>query len=145
MSDKNLDNSHPWLVSHFAYNGGLVPVLGENVDGLAGLGGVHRQHHADAHVEDVEHLPVGNLAVFLKEAEDRKNLPSPFTDLYSLAFLEDPRDVLVETAAGDVGDSMDIQLTDNIQDLLHIDSRRGQRHKAERLVSTELRLGLMQS
>ena len=86
---------------------------------------------------------MGNLAVFLKEAEYRKYLPGAFVYLYSLAFLKDPRDVLVETAAGDVGDSVDIQLTDNIQDLLHIDSRRGQRHKAERLVSTEFRISLM--
>ena len=84
-----------------------------------------------------------NLSVFLKEMEDGKYLPSTFVDFYSLTLLKDPRNVLVESAAGDVGDSVDIEAVDYFKDLLDIDPGRSKGDQAQRLVSPKFGIGLM--
>ena len=86
------------MVCDLADDGGLVAMLGQDVNRLPSLGGVHRQHHPDAHVEDVEHLPVRDLPVLLKEVENRKNLPCALVYLDSLAFLKDSRNILIKAA-----------------------------------------------
>ena len=37
----------------------------------------NRDHHTDTHVEDIEHLAVSDLAVFLQQAEHGQDLPRP--------------------------------------------------------------------
>ena len=61
----------------------------------------------------------------------------------SLSLAEDARDVLVETASGDMGDSVDVTVADDVEDLLHIDPGRGEGDFPERLV-TEFRIYLVE-
>ena len=44
-------------------------------NGLVCFGLVEGEDHADTHIEYVEHLPVRHFAVFLQEAEYRKDFP----------------------------------------------------------------------
>ena len=125
-----------------AYDSGLVAVAGEDVNCLLRLGFVHCEHHSDTHVEDVEHLAVADVAVLLEETENRQDFPASLLYVDALALLEDARDILVETATGDVGDSVHITVADHVEDLPYIDAGRGQCHLAERLVS-KLRIDLM--
>ena len=47
----------------------------EDVYSLVRFGTVEGEDHTDTHIEDIEHLPVGYLAVFLEEMEDREYFP----------------------------------------------------------------------
>lgn len=122
-------------IGHAADDCSLVAMGSEDVDSLLSLGLVHSEHHSDSHIVDVEHLAVSDLAMFLEEAENRKDLPSAFIHVNALTFLEDARDVLVEAAAGDVRHSVDVAVTDDVEDLFHINSGRSQCHLTEWFVA----------
>ena len=112
----------------------------KDLDRLVSLGCIECEHHSDTHVEDIEHFPVGNLAIFLKETEDWKNLPAAFLDLYAHALVKDTRYVLVESASRDVSHTVDIAITDDIQHLLHIDACRSQGNFSKAFLLRELRI-----
>ena len=75
-----------------------------------------------------------HLAVLFQEAEHRKDLPRTLLDLQPLSFVQDARDVLVETAARDVADAVNVALPDHLEDLLHVDLRRREQHFAQQFV-----------
>ena len=58
---------------------------------------------ANAHVEDTVHLVMVDLALALDELEDCRDLPRIAVDLGIDGLREDPRDVVGEAAARDVG------------------------------------------
>ena len=113
----------------------------ENVNSFLCLSLIHGKHHSDSHVIDIEHLTMLDIAMLLQETENRKNLPSSLIHMNTLALLKDTRDVLIESA-GDVGNTMDVTVPDDIQNLFHINSGRGQCYLSERFV-TQFRINLM--
>ena len=76
-----------------------------------------------------------DIPPLFEHLEHREDLPGTFVDLETLAVLQHARNILVETAAGDVADSVHIALADHFQHLLHIDLRRGEENLAEFLVA----------
>ena len=117
---------HARSIGHAADDCSLVAMGSEDVDCLLSLGLIHSEHHSYTHIVDVEHFAVSDLAMFLEETENRKDLPSAFIHVNALAFLEDARDVLVEAAAGDMRHSVHVAVADDVEDLFHINSGRGQ-------------------
>ena len=80
--------------------------------------------------------------MLLEETENRQDFPASLLYVDALTLLEDARDILVEAASGDVGDTVHIAVADHVENLPYIDAGRGQCHLAERLVS-KLRIDLM--
>ena len=62
------------------------------------------QDQADPHVEDAEHLGVGDVSLLLEPGKDGRNLSGVAAELDREAVGEDPRRVVDQAAAGDVGD-----------------------------------------
>ena len=104
--------------------GGFLAMLLKNLYGFGGVFLIKGEHHADAHVEDVEHLTVWNFAILFEKTEHRKYLPAAFLHLYTLPFMEDSWNVLIETTTGDMRYSMDIHVTDYVKHRFHIDASR---------------------
>ena len=85
---------------------GFAVVL-EQGERLVGAFGGDGEHHADAHVEDVVHLLVVDVAGAFQDVEDGKDGPGSERDVGGEAVGDHTGDVLDETAAGDVGDALD--------------------------------------
>ena len=66
-------------------------------NGFPGLGLIQYDDHSDAHVEDVEHLPMGDAAPLFQERENGQNLPASFLYFTSLSIAKNPWDILVES------------------------------------------------
>lgn len=78
------DDRRPFAVS-LEYRHGLRRILlGQGDD------------HADAHIEDIEHLAVRYPAVLLQKTEHGEYLPRTFRHLDSLPLLQDAGNILVE-------------------------------------------------
>ena len=68
----------------------------------------NKPYHADAHVEDAVHLVRVDAAGLFNEAEDRGGvLDSTRVKADSRALGKDSGNVVVESAAGDMGDAVD--------------------------------------
>ena len=74
---------------------------------LGGLFFRDDEGHADAHVEDLIHLVFGDFSAFLDEAEEFGDLPGILADGGAAGFGKDAGEIVEETAAGDVGGSME--------------------------------------
>src|SRR5829696_3775688 len=70
---------------------------------LGQAGGVHRQDHADAHVEDAEHLLGLDLSRLLEIVEEAGHRPAPDADQRVGLRRHDARQVVRDAAARDVG------------------------------------------
>ena len=112
----------------------------EYVYGLLRLRLINGEHHSYTHIENIEHLPVGDTAIFLEEMEYRQDLPAAFPDLDTLALVEYTRDILVKSASGYMGHPVHIAVADDIKHLLHIYPGRGKGHIPEDL-SIKFRIG----
>ena len=135
-------NIHARSIGHTTDDSSLVSMRCENVNSFLGLSLIHGKHHSDTHVIDIEHLTMLDIAMLLQETENRKNLPSSLLHMNTLTLLKDTRDVLIESAAGDVGNTMNVTVPDDIQNLFHINSGRGQCYLSERFVS-QFRINLV--
>ena len=133
-------DSDTFAIDDLSDHAGFLSVACEYVYGFLCLGLIHCEHHSYSHIEDVEHLPVWHAAPLFKHPEDRKYLPAAFLDLDALTLVKDARDVLVEAAAGDVCDTVNVAVADNVQDLLHIYPGRGEQCLAESPASEFLHL-----
>ena len=83
-----------------------------------------------------------DIAVLLEEFENRQDFPCAFFHVNALPFMEDTRDVFVETASGNVRNSVYVTISDDVENLFHINSGRGQCYFTERFV-TEFRIYLV--
>ena len=63
----------------------------------------NHQHHADAQVEGAAVIFVRHIAEFFEQIEDGLGRPGGRVDFDAEAARKDARDVVGETAAGDVG------------------------------------------
>ena len=79
------------------------------------------QHHADAHVEGVEHIVFGDAAHLLHQVEERRGADVRLADAGAAALLQAAGDILIEAAAGDVGDALDIHLFQHLEHRLDVD------------------------
>ncbi len=99
--------------------------------------------HADAAVEGAIHLVTGNVAGLLQPAEHRRPLPALLVDHRLGVGRQDARDVFPEAATGDVGQSVDLALLDELEHRFHIDTGRlqqgiGQGGVTQRLMHVRL-------
>ena len=83
-------------------------------DGLLCLGRIEGKNHSYSHIEDVVHLAMGDASPLLEHTEYGQNLPAALVHLYALAFVKDAGNVLVEAASGDMGDTVDVTLANNV-------------------------------
>ncbi len=74
---------------------------------LGGLFFRDDEGHADAHVEDLIHLVFGDFAAFLDEAKEFGDLPGILADGGAAGFGQDAGEIVEETAAGNVGGSVE--------------------------------------
>ena len=74
----------------------------EDLQRLVGLCGRNGEHHANAHVEGVEHVVLGDAAHLLHQVEQRRGADILLLDAGAAALLQAAGDVLIEAAAGDV-------------------------------------------
>ena len=93
------------------------------------------QHHADAHVEGVEHIVLRDAAHLLHQVEERRGADVRLADAGAAALLQAAGDILIEAAAGDVGDALDIHLFQHLEHRLDIDLGGGQQGLAQRLAA----------
>lgn len=75
----------------------------EQFHGLIGIFGVDRQHHANTHIEDIEHFHMIDFAGLLEHIENRQHRPRAEIDVRSQAVRNHTRNVFDEAAAGDMG------------------------------------------
>ena len=80
--------------------------------------------HADATVEGAVHLVAGDVAGLLQPAEHRRPLPALLVDHRLGVGGQYARNVLPETAAGDVGEGVDLALLDELEHGFHVDAGR---------------------
>ena len=73
-----------------------------------------------------------NLSLFLNQPEDRQYFPASFSDSRVQVLSVCPGQVLMETAARDMGDGMNIHFLKKLQNRLDIDLRRCQKNFTER-------------
>ena len=85
---------------------GLDAGLRELIANAVGKEAAHHEHHADAHVEDLVHLGLLDAAEPLQPGEDRRHGPAATVDDNLHAGRNHAGQVLVQPAAGDVGDGM---------------------------------------
>ena len=83
----------------------------EDLQRLVGLCGRNSEHHANAHVEGVEHIVLGDVAGLLHQVEEGRNADILLLDAGAAALFQAAGDVLIEAAAGDVGDALDIHFS----------------------------------
>lgn len=97
----------------------------ESLDRLLRVFRRDHRDHADAHVKGVEHIVLGDVPGLLDQVKDREDLDVRRRDLRRQALFQRPRDVLVEAAAGDMGDRFDLHRLEEGEHRLHIDAGRG--------------------
>ena len=83
----------------------------EDLQCLVGLLSGDGQHHADAHVEGVEHIVLRDAAGLLHQVEEGRGADVLLLDAGAAALLQAAGDILVEAAAGDVRDALDVHLS----------------------------------
>ena len=69
--------------------------------------GRSHHHHADPQVEHPEHLFVRNPAAALDQLEEGRHGPAAPLDPGAQALRQDARDILEESAAGEMGQGLD--------------------------------------
>ena len=89
--------------------------------GFIGLCGRNGEHHANAHVEGVEHIMLGDAAHLLHQVEQGGGAHICLVDAGAAALFQAAGDILVEAAAGDVGDALDLHLFQHFQHGLDVD------------------------
>ena len=89
------------------------------------LGGNHHAH-ANAHIKGVEHIPFRDVAGLGDEVKDGQHPHGTSVDLGAEALRDAAGDVLIEAAAGNVADALDIHLFKQSQNALDVDSGGGQ-------------------
>ena len=107
----------------------------EDVQCLVCLLGRDSEHHAHTHVKGVEHIVLGDAALFLHQVEEGRGADILFLDAGAAAFLQAAGDVFIEAAAGDVGDALDIHLFQHFQHGLDVDFGGGQQGLAQGLAA----------
>ena len=105
---------------------GVLAVCTEDLQGGIHVLGSHHDAHTNAHVVGVEHVALGDVTRLGDEVEDGENLHVGAADAGTQALGNASRDVLVEAAARDVGDTLDRHLLQECQDGLDVDLGGGQ-------------------
>ena len=101
---------------------GLLTRSSEKVDNILRCFGINDQHITDAVVKDVVHLFVGDIPMFLEEAEDWGSLPRSRVDDGLAGTGQYTGNIVMESATGDMGHSGDAELPDGLEDRLHINT-----------------------
>src|SRR5262245_56798413 len=96
------------------------------------VAGADDDHHADAAVEHAVEFRVGDIALVLEPAEQRRQRPCSALDARGEAFREHARHILDEAATGDVGEALDRDGLHELKYRLHVDPRRLQDDIAQR-------------
>ena len=99
---------------------------GEDVQRGLHLRSGNNDAHAHAHVVGVEHVPLGNIAGLCNQVEDGQHLNGALVDLRAQAVGDGAGNILIETAAGDVADALDVNFFQQRQNGLDVDLRGGQ-------------------
>ena len=95
-----------------------MPQFGKLVQDAVGDLGRDDEHHADAHVKDAVHLGGRDVAQRLHPWEDRRHRPRVAVDHHLHLLGHDPREVLGQAAAGNVGNPVD-----NLRDTVFAEHR----------------------
>src|SRR5688572_7150886 len=105
LQSELLDEDFAFAASDFADGPSFEPRCFDGAqDGGSILGG-SEYDHADAHVEDLVHLISGDRAFRADQREDRKDRPGAFADDDIASGRQDARNVVHESATGDVGEA----------------------------------------
>ena len=83
-----------------------------------------------------------HAAPLLKHLEHGQDIPAAFVDFQTLAGLQDPGDILVKAAAGDVANAVDVALGYYLEHLLYIYLCGGKEHFSE-LAAAKFRYGIL--
>ena len=97
-----------------------------------GIGSADDRDHADAAIEDAQHLVVRDVALLLEPLEERRKRPAPTIDARSEVVLQHARHVPDEAAAGDVREALDRDALHQLRARAHVDARRREKQIGER-------------
>ena len=100
-------------------------MCGEDLKGGIDLVARHDDAHADTHVVGIEHITLGHAAFLGDQIEDGKHANGRLVDARRQALGDRTRNVLVEAAARDVADALDVDLVDQRKHALDVDPRAG--------------------
>src|SRR5690606_5263968 len=115
---------HRGSVTGFADAADLEGATVEALQDGEGLAGVFRRHtddHAHATVEGAQHFRIGDIALLLQPFEDGRAFPGVQVDDGLGALRQNPRQVLHDTAAGDVSNGVYLYLGAQGLDGLDVD------------------------
>src|SRR5690242_9264614 len=73
----------------------------------AGVALRNDRDHSDTHVEDLEHFFSIHLSVLLQHLENARNAPGVGVDYRIAIFWQNPRQIINQSAAGNVGEALD--------------------------------------
>ena len=82
----------------------------ENGNGFVRILLVYGNDHAHTHIKGIEHITLRNVTGSCDQIEDGQHLHCTAFDLCADALRQAPGNVLVEPAAGNVGNRLDIYL-----------------------------------
>ena len=97
------EDDFAFAADDFADDPGFLVPFGEKGDGPVGVSGRDGQGHTDAHIQGPEHLPLVDVAGPLDLPEYGRDGPGSFFDPDTVSLGDDPGDVVVEAAPGDMG------------------------------------------
>ena len=104
----SFDAREAFAFDDFADDPGLMLLGADELQDGVRLLDVDDGDHADAHVEDLVEFFFGDAAALGQQAENGQHVPGALADDDVARFGEDARDVVDETAAGDVGQAVDV-------------------------------------
>src|SRR5215218_4881001 len=118
---------------HFAEMRDGLAALGEDFADLVDRVGLYDRDHADAAIEGAQQFEFGDAALLRQPFEHRQHRQPRQIDADAEMLWQHARDVVGETAAGDVGEALDgAGFTDRAQAGLYVQPRRRQQRAAER-------------
>ncbi len=100
---------------------GIGTVLSESLKYAVSCDGGNDKCHADAHIECVEHISLGNTPGPLYEIKDRKDTHRSFPYHCSQFLSDGARNILIESASGYIADAVDSARLYGSKDRIHVD------------------------
>src|SRR5258707_2419967 len=118
---------------HLAQKHKALAALRENVGDLLDGIRLYDGDHADAAIEGAQQFEFGDAPLLCQPFEDRQHRKTREVDADAEMLWQHARNIVGETAAGDVGKSLDrAGLVDRAQARSHVEPRRRQQRGAER-------------
>src|SRR6185437_12626699 len=125
-ADSLLDDDTAPALADLADQLRRLPARLQETDGCIGLSGRHDGDHADAAVESTIHLRRLDAPLPLQPLEGRILLPASSLEHHFQTVLQHARNVVGQSASGDVGETANRHGANELQQRFHINTRRGE-------------------